>query len=53
MALPRSARAIETKFTKNADGTLAPLTEGSTQPVAAIVRHAGIARVLRYRLDQR
>jgi hypothetical protein len=42
------ANAIETAFTTNADGTLAPLTEGSTQPVTTIVRHAGIVQVMRY-----
>jgi hypothetical protein len=30
------------------DGTLAPLTEGSTQQVTTVVRHAGVARVLCY-----
>ena len=40
--------AIEVKFANNADGTPAPLTEGSTQAVTAIVRHAGITKVLRF-----
>jgi hypothetical protein len=42
------AHAIETKFTTNADGTLAPLTEGSTLTVTTIVRHAGIVPVKRF-----
>ena len=42
------ANATEVEFTTNADGTLAPLTEGSTQPVTTIVRHAGIVQVMRY-----
>ena len=35
-------------FTKNADGTLSLLTEGSTQPVSSRVTHAGIARVAKF-----
>jgi hypothetical protein len=40
--------AIVERFTKNADGTLGPLTEGSTKPVTAILHHAGIATVQHY-----
>lgn len=43
--------AIVETFTKNADGTLGPLTEGSTQPVTSVVHHTGITRVMRYRSD--
>jgi hypothetical protein len=35
-------------FTKDADGTLSLLTEGSTQPVASRFTHAGIAAVDRF-----
>jgi hypothetical protein len=35
-------------FTKNADGTLSLLTEGSTQPVSSRVTHAGIHRTEQY-----
>jgi hypothetical protein len=42
------ANATETRSTTNADGTLAPLTEGSTQPVTTIVRHAGIVPTRRF-----
>jgi hypothetical protein len=40
--------AIVERFVRNADGTLAPLTEGSTKPVTAILHHAGITKVKRY-----
>jgi hypothetical protein len=33
---------------QNADGTLAPLTEGSTQPTTTVITHAGITKTLRY-----
>ena len=35
-------------FTKNADGTLSLLTEGSTRPVSSRVTQAGIARVAKF-----
>ena len=38
-------------FTRNPDGTLSLLTEGSTKPVASRVRHAGIARVEKFFFD--
>jgi hypothetical protein len=40
--------AIVERFAENSDGTLGVLTEGSTQPVTAIVHHAGITKVKRY-----
>jgi hypothetical protein len=40
--------AIVERFTENSDGTLGVLTEGSTQPVTAIVHQAGITKVKRY-----
>jgi hypothetical protein len=36
--------AIEERFTRNGDGTLSNHTDGSTQPVAEVRRHAGIVR---------
>jgi hypothetical protein len=42
--------AIIEKFTRNADGSLEPLTEGSTQRVS-IVTHAGLTRVARFWFD--
>jgi len=36
---------IVEKFTRNADGSLTPLIEGSTKAVAEVQRHAGIVRV--------
>jgi hypothetical protein len=42
------ANATEVKFTTNSDGTLAPLTEGSTQAVTTIMRHAGIVPTRRF-----
>jgi hypothetical protein len=35
-------------MTLNADGTLAPLTPSSTQPVVTIVHHAGIVKTKRF-----
>jgi hypothetical protein len=40
--------AIRTEMTLNADGTMAPLTPGSTQPTTTLITHAGIAKTLRY-----
>ncbi len=37
--------AIREQFTRNADGSLSPLVEGSTKAVAEVRRHAGVARV--------
>jgi hypothetical protein len=39
---------IVERFTRDADGTLGPRTEGSTQPVTAIVHQAGITKVKGY-----
>jgi hypothetical protein len=39
--------AIIERFTNNAVGTLGILTEGSTQPVVAMVHHPGISKVKR------
>jgi hypothetical protein len=38
-------------FTKNADGSLSILSEGSTQAVSSRVTHAGIARVEKFFFD--
>jgi hypothetical protein len=35
-------------YFRNGNGTVVILTEGSTQPVTAIVQHAGITKVKRY-----
>jgi hypothetical protein len=43
--------AIVEKFVAGADGTLEPLTSGSTKPIAEIRRHAGICRTERYTFD--
>jgi hypothetical protein len=43
--LPHS---VVERFTKNADGTLSLLTEGSTKEIASRVTHAGIARVTKF-----
>jgi hypothetical protein len=42
------AHAIKTPMTLNADGTMSPLTEGSTQAVTIKVTHAGIVRTERW-----
>ena len=42
------SNAITERFQQKADGSLGPLTEGSTNPVALIAHHAGIVRVRRY-----
>jgi hypothetical protein len=43
--------AITERFVKNADGTLGPLAEGSTQPVTSIVHHACIIKVRRWAFE--
>jgi hypothetical protein len=45
------AAGILERFTRNKDGTLAPLTPGSTAPVAETRAHAGIVKVERYHFD--
>ena len=45
------ATAITQQFTLRAHGELEPATAESTCPIAQTVRHAGIARVKRYRFD--
>jgi hypothetical protein len=40
--------ATRQEMTLNADGTLAPLTPSSTQPVVTIVHHAGIVKTKRF-----
>jgi hypothetical protein len=35
----------------DADGTMMPLTEGSTMPIGEIRRHGGIVRLKRYCFD--
>jgi hypothetical protein len=40
--------AIEERFTRNGDGTLSNLTEGSTQPVAEVRRHPDSVRPKRF-----
>jgi hypothetical protein len=45
------ASAIVEKFAAGPDGALVPLTEGSTRPVASVVRHAGIVKTQRYSFD--
>src|SRR5262245_36412912 len=40
--------AVRVEMTKNADGTLAPLTEGSTQPTTMIVHQPGICQTARF-----
>jgi hypothetical protein len=40
--------AIRQEMTLNADGTLAPITEGSTQPTTTVITHAGIVATRRY-----
>ena len=42
---------ITERFARGADGTLAPLTAGSTQRVAQTVTHAGIVKVKRYAFE--
>lgn len=42
------AHAITERFGRAADGTLVPITEGSTLPVVQRVAHAGIVGVQRY-----
>lgn len=42
---------IVQKFTRTSSGAFAPMTPGSTQPVALTTTHAGITRVLRYEFD--
>lgn len=39
---------IEERFTLGTDGTLVPMTEGSTRAVALVQRHTGIVPVRRY-----
>jgi hypothetical protein len=43
--------AIEERLVRADDGSLLPLTPGSTLPVALVVQHAGIVKVERYRFD--
>jgi hypothetical protein len=43
--------AVRVEMTKNADGTLAPLTPGSTQAVTMVVHRAGIHMVKRYAFE--
>jgi hypothetical protein len=40
--------AVVEEFTKNADGSLGALTDGSTQAVSVRVTNAGVARVEKY-----
>jgi hypothetical protein len=40
--------AIVQEFTLTSSGAYELMTEGSTKPIAQILRHAGIVRVLRY-----
>jgi hypothetical protein len=40
--------AVVRKFTRNVDGTLAVLTEGSTQPATVTYTAAGIAKTRRF-----
>jgi hypothetical protein len=42
------ANAIETRLTLTSSGGYELMTEGSTKPVASIVRHAGIVPVKRF-----
>ena len=42
---------ITERFVRNADGSLAPLTEGSTAPIAETRHHAGITSVRRFVID--
>jgi hypothetical protein len=42
------AHAITERFCRAADGTVVPITEGSTMPVVHRVAHAGIITVQRY-----
>jgi len=42
--------AIVEELVMHSDGSYAPLTEGSTQPVMRRVTHAGLATVLQYDL---
>jgi hypothetical protein len=39
---------IVEKFVRGDDGTMQPLTEGSTRPIAEVRTHAGIAKVRRF-----
>lgn len=39
---------ISERFTRNADGSLAPVVEGSTQPIAVVTTHAGIVKTRRF-----
>jgi hypothetical protein len=45
------ATAINEKFAYRTDGTLGPMTEGSTAKPAAVVTHAGPCRVQRWRFS--
>jgi hypothetical protein len=45
------AGSIVENFARRADGALEPLTPGSTLPVAQVVTHAGICRVLKFVFD--
>jgi hypothetical protein len=40
--------AIVQEFTLTSSGAYEPLTEGSTKPIAQILRHAGIVKLTRY-----
>jgi hypothetical protein len=42
------ADAVKLRFTHNKDGTLAPLAEGSTAPIAFITGQPGIVKVRKY-----
>jgi hypothetical protein len=43
--------AVSQKMTRNADGTLGPVTEGSTQAVTTVFTAPGIAKVKRYAFE--
>jgi hypothetical protein len=40
--------AVTEKFVVNADGSLGPLTEGSTEAVTSVVHHPGVVAVKRW-----
>jgi hypothetical protein len=42
------AHAVKDEMVQNADGTLAPMTEGSTQATAMIVHQPGIRQTARF-----
>jgi hypothetical protein len=42
------AHAVKVEMTQNADGTLAPMTEGSTQATTMIVHQPGIRQTAKF-----